>query len=211
MLSVRISAITAVLLSGSIVNAQTEDTSECLAIKDDIPRLACYDAALKYVKDDAGVVEVEAETPIATGQHWRLTEENSALDDRTDIWLSVTSKNTEGNSIGSPIRATLFMRCMENKTNVLIGFDRYTTDNQNVRFRLDDTPVQSQWMETMRGGDGIGVWSGGPAIPLIKKFLGHSKLVIGYNTYTGPVEFEFDISGLDQRIEPLANSCGWKP
>lgn len=100
---------------------------------------------------------------------------------------------------------------MENKTNVLIGFDRYTTENQNVKYKLDDEPVQKQWMETMRGGDGIGIWSGARAIPFIRKMFGKESLVIAYDTYTGPVEFTFDISGLRARIDALAKGCEWKP
>lgn len=100
---------------------------------------------------------------------------------------------------------------MENKTNVLIGFDRYTTDDQNVRYRLDDEPVRKQWMTTMRGGDGVGIWSGSRAIPFIKQMFGKDSLVVAYDTYSGPVEFSFNISGLRARIEPLAENCQWTP
>lgn len=138
-------------------------------------------------------------------------EEGSALENRKDAWLSVISENTEGNSIGSRIRATLFIRCMENKTNLLIAFDRYTTDNQNMRYKLDDGPIQKQWVEVMRGGDGIGIWSGSRAIPFVKTMFGKERMVIAYNTYSGPVEFTFNISGLRSRIDKVANACGWAP
>jgi type VI secretion system protein VasI len=178
----------------------------------------CYDKQTGYggqkvepEKKENVVAAAPTAAPERNGSQWRYSEERSALDNRKDVWLSVTSKNTEGNAIGSPIRATLWLRCMENKTNVLIGFDRYTTDNQNVRFKLDEDAVQKQWMETMRGGDGIGIWSGGRAIPFIKKLFGKESLVLAYDTYTGPVEFTFDVSGVKDRIAPLAEECGWAP
>lgn len=100
---------------------------------------------------------------------------------------------------------------MNNRTNVLVGFDRYTTDDQSVRYRLDDGPVAQQWMQPMRGGEGIGIWSGARAIPFTRQLFGKERLVVGYNTYRGPVEFTFPVSGLRARIAPLATSCNWTP
>lgn len=184
----------------------------------DYIRLMCYDKETGYsktkdVKEEKEDIAVVAPKPVAKpdGKQWRYTEERSALDNRTDVWLSVLSNNTEGNSIGSPIRATLWLRCMENKTNVIIGFDRYTTDDQNVRYRLDDETIQKQWMEPLRSGDGIGIWSGSRAIPFIKKMYGKERMAIAYDTFSGPVEFTFDISGVRERIEPLAKACEWTP
>lgn len=202
------------------VGAEEDGFVDCHAMSTNYIRLMCYDKKTGYSKPKADEPEeqkVTAATVPATpkpepqGKQWRYTDETSALDDRKDVWLSVNSKNTEGNAIGSPTRATLWVRCMENRTNLLIGFERYTTDNQSVKFRLDDGSIQTQWMETMRGGDGIGIWSGSRAIPFIKNMFGKETMVIAYNTYTGPVEFTFDISGLRERIEPLASACNWKP
>ncbi len=197
-----------------------EDTllEKCHTISTDDVRLTCYDNASGYLKstpDQPDEIVTEATSVVPDekldGKQWQYTDETSALDSRKDVWLSLISNNTEGNSIGSPIRATLWVRCMQNKTNLLIGFDRYTTDNQNIKYKLDDGPVQKQWMETMNGGDGIGIWSGSRAIPFIKKMFSKDNLVVSYNTYTGPVEFSFDISGLRERIDPLATACQWKP
>ena len=210
--------IAAVIFIPSAVFCAEERFGKCHQMSTDYIRLMCYDSETGY----AGVANKLAETEQVTtseeeppeepsGKQWAYSEENSALDNRKDVWLSVISENKEANSIGSPIRATLWVRCMENRTNVLIGFDRYTTDNQSVRYKLDDGPVKKQWMETMRGGGGIGIWSGGRAIPFTRQMFDKERLVIAYDTYTGPVEFTFDISGLRDRIEPLASACEWSP
>jgi type VI secretion system protein VasI len=210
--------ISAFLVFPLVVIADEKRFETCHQMSTDYIRLMCYDTETGFSKNDGDTEKkdevAEAEPKPTTkpdGVQWRYSEERSALDDRKDVWLSVTSKNTEGNAIGSPIRATLWLRCMENKTNVLINFDRYTTENQNVRYRFDDQSVQKQWMETMRGGDGIGIWSGSRAIPFVKKMFGKERMVTAYNTYSGPVEFTFDISGVQARIEPLAKECGWTP
>ena len=206
----------AAIVAASGVYGDEQEFENCHQMSTDYIRLMCYDKQTGF-KDSELETEKEEDPaePVANtepdGSQWRYSEERSALDNRKDVWLSITSKNTEGNTIGSPIRATLWLRCMENKTNALIGFDRYTTDNQNVRFKLDEDSVQKQWMETMRGGDAIVIWSGSRAIPFIKKLFGQEPLVFASDTYTGPVEFTFDVSGVRERIEPLAKECGWAP
>lgn len=198
----------------SVALASEDLAAQCHQLSNGIKRLACYDEQTSYgVALPAPEVskEITAALPAPDGKQWRLWDEKSALDGRKDVWLSVASENTEGNSIGSPTNATLTLRCMKDRTNVLIGFRRYTTDNQNVMYRLDDEGVGKHWMEVMRGGDGIGIWSGTRAIPFIRKMLEKERLVVGYETYTGPVEFTFDISGIENRIQPLAKACGWKP
>lgn len=202
----------------SITAAQEEKFENCHKLSTDYIRLMCYDKETGYNKTNSPTEKTEKTpeskaVPIAKaeGKQWRYLEEGSALENRKDAWLSVISENTEGNSIGSPIRATLFIRCMENKTNLLIAFDRYTSDNQNMRYKLDDGPIQTQWVEVMRGGDGIGIWSGSRAIPFVKKMFDKTRMVIAYNTYSGPVEFSFNISGLRSRIDKVANACGWTP
>ncbi len=215
----KFSILAAISLFPAVAAANEPQFEECHKMSTGYIRLMCYDKETGYNNKSGTTSEARDKAAEAApsspsesaGTHWRYSQEQSALDNRKDVWLSVTSKNTEGNSIGSPIRAILWLRCMQNKTNVLIGFDRYTTDNQNVRYKFDDEAVKKQWMEASRGGDGIGIWSGARAIPFIRQMFGKKRMVIAYNTYSGPVEFTFDISGVRARIEPLAKECEWTP
>ena len=179
----------------------------CHAEQDETARLACYDLRTGFtaVSDDGD------DTPeVAGGLQWLATEKTSGLDDRTDIWLSVNSNASQPNQIGRPERATLWVRCMGNKTNLFITFNDFTTDNQNVRYKIDDNPVRKVWMVHMQGGKGIGIWSGGAAIPFIRKLLDAETMVVAYKSYSNlNLEFDFDISGLRARIDPLAASCQW--
>lgn len=204
----------ALVLVGSTAAAEQNGKHRCHSYNETNARLACYDNLTNY---SAAKVETKTSdssatsTQAATGKQWKADSESSVLDGREDVWLSVSSQNTEPNAIGSPIRAYFYVRCMENRTNAFISFDRFTTDDQNVKYRIDKKPVTKIWMEAMRGGEGIGIWSGGKAIPFVKKLFGHEKLAISYDTYTGPVEFVFDVSGLKNRIGDLAKSCQWSP
>jgi len=196
----------------------------CLDIKSDTKRLECYDSVAGFQAEatertrqftfpkTALKTDQAADAPAESqGDQWREAQKQSALDGRKDVWLSVKSKNSQPNVVGAPERAILWVRCMENTTNIFVTFERYTSDNQNVRYRIDQQPVQTKWMQTMRGGDGIGLWSGSSAIPFVRKLFNHNDFVVSYDTYTGPVEFEFDISGLRDRISSLARSCQWDP
>jgi type VI secretion system protein VasI len=178
----------------------------------------CYDKSTGYTKPAAQASPSADSAPAIIsgieeqeGKQWVLSTEKSALHDREDVFLVVRSTNMEGNQIGSPERASLWLACKENITNVVIGFSRYTADDQTVAYKLDAGSVQEQWMEIARGGEGIGLWSGSRAIPFIKQMLDKATLIVGYDTYSGSVEFTFNVSGLNSQIGPLATACGWEP
>lgn len=195
-----------------------EEFEHCHTITAASDRLTCYDLqsgfAVAYAKTHAQALQLSDAIDVAarmpSGDQWQLSSDFSALEDRNDIWLSVPSQNTEPSAaIGSAAYATLWLRCVEETTSMFVGFRRYTTDNQDVKFRLDRGKVQSEFMLARKGGEGIGLWNGETSIPFIRKMLGRDRLVIAYETYSGPVEFVFDISGLDQRLKPLAEECNW--
>lgn len=194
--------------------AQADRFADCHTLSDTDKRLACYDDMTGFQPANATkqIPRTDAVPPSSIGQQWTYSDEDSALDGRKDVWLSVESQNTQPNQIGGPESATLWVRCMKNSTNAFVAFNSYTSDNQTARYRFDDEKVRSIWMETMNGGDGIGLWSGGRAIPFIKSMFGKEKLVVGYNSYSSNnLEFTFDISGLRARIAPLAAACHWTP
>lgn len=199
---------------GSLAYAEVDDVldnsrfSDCHGFAEDTERLQCYDEKTGFV----AVIETAEDEAIEDGSQWSLETETSALDGRTDVWLRVTSENTQPNQIGRATRAHFWVRCMQNRTNAFITFESYTSRNQQVRYKLDDKPIQSVWMETMDGGLGIGIWSGNRAIPFVRGLFGASEMVVGYASFSDRnLEFTFDISGLRQRIEVLAESCEWTP
>ncbi|MFG6645553.1 type VI secretion system-associated protein TagO, partial [Sulfitobacter sp. 1A09149] len=203
-------------VSAQAGHAQTDEPKSCHTLSDLERRLSCYDEATGYApqeptEEEAPEVVASVATPPQGGQ-WIYSNEESALDGRKDVWLSVLSENTQGNQINRPEKARLWVRCMQDSTNIFITFNNYTTDNQTVRYRLDEDGMKTIWMETMNGGEGIGIWSGGRAIPMIKSIFGKEKLVLGYSSYSSNnLEFTFDVSGLRARIDPLAESCHWQP
>ena len=199
-----IAAITVISVTSA---AGAQESNSCHGIADGAERLSCYD-------EQTGFAATAAEE-VAGGEgggQWLFQEETSGIDGRRDVWLSVMSQNTQPGTLGRQGSARLWVRCMQNSTNVFITFNAYTTDDQQVRYRLDDRAAASVYMETMRGGDGIGIWSGGRAIPFARSLFDANTLLVEYSSYehTG-LEFEFDVSGLRERIGPLAEACNWRP
>lgn len=187
-----------------------EQPNSCHALSNTTQRLECYDKSTGY---DYPVAKPQDETttPLPDGKQWNVDIKGSALDDRKDVYMRVTSDQVQPTGYGNTSHAFLYVRCMKNSTNAFITFDSYTSDNQSVKYRLDDGSTKKIWMETMNGGDGIGIWSGARAIPFIKSLLDKKKLVVAYGSYSNAnIEFSFDISGLRAKIEPLATSCSWK-
>lgn len=233
MLNKFIFIVTTILVFSSVYPAIADDTDiliearKCSALEGADLRMTCYDAVFRGAgkaiipTEEQGAIsdsstEQSAEQVIdlrnetSPGQQWHFRAKESALDGRKDVWLSISSENTQPNQIGSAEHATLWVRCMDNTTAALIGFNSYVSSGQNVRFRVDKEAVRKIRMEPMAGGDGIGIWSGSRSIPFIKYLFDKSKLVISFDTYSSQgVEFSFDVSGLRERIDPLAAACRW--
>ena len=200
-----------IILYSSSSFAQEGGFASCHGLTDDTARLQCYDQATEYA---APVEAPAADTMIGPSETvvsvWQVKEEKSQLEDRTDVWLSVASDNTQPNQIGQPELAGLYIRCMDNATNAFIVFNDYTSDDQTVKYKTDDGDLQSIWMQTMNGGQGIGVWSGSKSITFIKSLYGKQKLVLAYDSYSNHnLEFVFRIDGLEDKIGVVSEACGW--
>lgn len=198
------------MLLPTLASAEESPLNQCHSLTNNEERLVCYDTASGYAATIAPAPsEAEADEPAAISQ-WHHEEEKSQLEDRTDIWLVVASENTQPNQIGQPENANFVLRCMDNTTSAFVIFNNYTSDNQSVKFRTDDDPVEKVWMEVMNGGEGIGIWSGGKAIPFIKGLFEKNKLVVAYDSYSNHnLEFVFNVTGLQDEIGKLSETCAW--
>lgn len=111
--------------------------------------------------------------------------------------------------------ATLYVRCLENTTSVFISTSCHLTSSQytdygDVDIRLDDSPARTISMDSSTSNDSLGLWSGGRAIPFIKTMIGKDVMLARFTPYAeSPVTARFQISGLDEAIKPLRESCGW--
>lgn len=187
----------AMLGSSFIFNAAADTGGElCTSIANDNDRLKCYDAAFKPPK---------AKTNSSKIGKWNISETINPLDDTKRVILDVESST--GRSRWGKV-PTLILRCQSNKTEMYILWDDYLgRDSQPVTIRVDSQgAVTLDWALST---DSKATFAPQP-ITLLKELLNSSKFIaqtIPYNS--NPVTAVFDISGLDEAIKPLRETCNW--
>ncbi len=197
------------ILCATLAIAATGATAqECIEIQDSDARLACYDAA-------AGFVSTIEPDPSPPG-NWKVGFDTSALRDTRDVYLSTSADTaTTCRSFGGGSNIpTLFLRCQENTTSLVIGSNcQMVSGHSNygrVDFRIDAEPAGRMNMQESTTNTALGLWRGREAIPFIRRLLGKDKLLVRFIPFNqNPQEFTFDISGLDEAIAPLREECNW--
>lgn len=179
--------------------------ARCLTIGNSLDRLACYD-------QEAGYGPEVREEAIGTGD-WRVRSETSKIDDTTNVWVSLLSED----QTSCPYKSgnhSIHMACRENSTNLWIHFgDCFMSSIQGkgrVTYRLDSDKAQTQNFRESNNNMALGLWSGGQAIPFIKKMMGHDRLIVRATPFSdSTVTAEYRISGLEEAVRPLREACNW--
>lgn len=179
---------------------------DCISIEDDGRRLACFDLAF-------GVKMVEKPSVTDAGK-WRVSKETSAMTDDTSVFLTVISDNEVRGRYDNSGPALLVLRCRENTTSALFTFNgHFMSDIQGkgkIEYRLDDHRMTSIYATVSNDNEALGLWSGGKAIPWIKKLLSKEQLIVRATPYSeSSVTATFDIRGIDNVIGDLRETCNW--
>lgn len=192
-------------IAPTIVSAE-----ECAAIATDLDRLACYDK-------ESGRTPVSVPLPIteSTTGKWQVDIKKSDFEDTTDVYMILeTEEPVSCGGYGAPQKASLVLRCMENKSAVYItgkchlasGFQGYG----KVDIRLDEQKSFTRDMDASTDNSALGHFSGGQAIPLMKQMLGKQKMLARFTPFNeNAVSVSFDLNGIDDAIKPLREECGW--
>lgn len=182
------------------------DPAACGKISRDLDRLACYDAAIGLTPE---------QTTLQTDSKWTVRVEKSDFEDTTDVYLSLQSDEPLScGRFGSPQRANLLLRCMENTTAIYIGTNCHLTSGHggygNVDVRLDDEKAFTASMQDSTDNKALGFWSGGRSIPFIKRMIGKERMIVRFTPFSeSPTTATFSIAGLDEDIAPLRSACKW--
>lgn len=145
---------------------------------------------------------------------WIVSEDKSAFDDSRTVILSVESDDNIRGHFGPPGPASLYLRCMENRTVAyLVLNDLFLSDIQGfgkVEYRIDDGKAASVSMTASTDNKALGLWSGGSSIPFIEKLIRGERAVFRATPFNeSPVEFTVDLAGLETAIAPLRGACSW--
>ncbi|MCB8890239.1 type VI secretion system-associated protein TagO [Vreelandella malpeensis] len=140
------------------------------------------------------------------GSQWQTEEHH---DDELDLHFVVLKTPAIG--LAQP---TLVFRCFEDTTVAYFNlFDQEETGTFEFdapTLRLDDQEAETFEMQAIDDGHALGFWEGADAIPFIEGLFGANRLELDITPSEGDViEATFNIEGLEERIEPIRQACGW--
>lgn len=202
--------ISAAFLSLGTVTYAASLGDECVHLSDDNLRLACFDRTYSVVTEPTPAEQV---TESKTTGAWVVSNDRSPIDDSETVTLHLLSNSDIRGRFGAPGPMDMLIRCKENTTSIFFIFNGlFMSDHQHgrVTYRIDDLKAQSVQTNESTDHQALGLWNGGRSIPIIKKMLGHDKLIIRATPLSeSPVTGEFNISGIENVLEPLRATCNW--
>jgi len=79
-----------------------------------------------------------------------------------------------------------------------------------VTYRIDTAKAQKKEFTESTDHEALGLWNGGSAIPWIKAMFGGARMYVEATPFSESAVSDFmPISGLEEAIKPLRESCGW--
>lgn len=164
----------------------------------------CYDT--NYTGEVAGGED--------TGSRWRSSSNTNPLDDTKTLIASIEADAQE-----APLRnnVTLMIRCQSNKTELYVDWNDYLGDDsrdvysdwKRVTVRVGDLPARQQrWGIST---DSEATFAPASAIGLIRQMVNEDRLVLQTTPYNeSPVTAVFNLEGMRDAVEPIAEECNWQ-
>lgn len=198
------SMIAIAIFAGSAISAKA-DIDRCTEIENSLERLACYD-------DEAGFNPEVKEEVVGSGD-WLVRAETSKMDDSENVFLTLYSEE-QTNCPYKSGRHSIQIACRENETNLWVIFGQcFMSSIQGkgrVTYRLDSEKAATRNFRQSNDNMALGLWSGGTAIPFIKKMIGHDRMIIRATPFSdSTVTGEYNIAGLEEAVQPLRDACSW--
>lgn len=184
-----------------IADVSKKEVATCAAINGDLDRLECYDNMAKRHKL-AGLQPVTIKGE-GVG-NWIVESEVNPIDDSKTVNLFLVASSGVAR-FDKPI--SLVARCKSNQTELYINWATYLGQEAFVTSRIGTKKAnKSEWDLS---SDSQATFKRQP-ISMLKEMLGESKLVVQVTPYNeNPSTAVFDITGLDEAIKPLQETCAW--
>lgn len=152
---------------------------------------------------------IATETPLPKIGKWELGSDVSALDDTTSHFIFLEAETSVNAWLDNPIPA-LVIRCENRQYDVYIFADSQlesTLDDEVfTRVRYGDNSPVNLTMSESTTGEAMFFPDGETAV---RNLLPVNRLVVGYTPFNAnPVEAVFDLTGIEEAIQPLFDACG---
>ncbi|MGM0422336.1 MAG: type VI secretion system-associated protein TagO [Pseudomonadota bacterium] len=146
---------------------------------------------------------------------WQKHTDISPIDDSKNVTLSNEAESKVQYDGYRSYRPVLFVRCKENKTDVIVSVDKMIDPIRDSNFneyavaelRLDKKKAQKMRFSISTDGDSYFFRN---PIPYIKKMMDSDTLVMRYQPYRdNNYTITFDLTGLGDEITELREACNW--
>ena len=152
-------------------------------------------------------------TATETRAGWRFEARPSRLSpDWTDQLLWTGAVNETQGLGGAPVRPVLLLRCRQGGMAVVFDFGVFVGGGTvRIEYRIGSGNVLAGDVTVAPDGRRFGVWQRDRAIGFIKALFGQPQLRLRVDPPAGdPLIAAFDLSGLEDAVRPLQESCGWE-
>jgi len=176
----------------------------CRDITSMLTRVQCYDRAV----DDFNLKTLEETAVGDTPGKWKVAFEESPINGKQNVYLSLPANEYIMNPAGKFIRPSIVLRCMEGKT------EGYTVWNQPLGLKEipvttrigEQDAVESQWLLSL---DKEGAFIPDPQ-KLALQMIGQKTFFIKvWPNGANPLQAVFDIRGLETAAQALSKACHW--
>ena len=123
------------------------------------------------------------------------------------VFLMIDANETTRNSIGSPEKATIVVRCQGPKKDLYLTTPTYNGRSSTVFVRWDDGAVERQYWG--RSSDGTAFFTKTPGA-FLKKMTEYKRLVLGWNPYNKTkTAVSFDLTANMPDIKEMITRCNF--
>jgi len=206
------------VFSVSPLYSQDAEGKACSVINKHWDRLACYD---KIFRSENTVIQQtitkqnSPETkPEELKLNWKPFIERSKIDDSKSVFFTTISIGSFSTKYNKNQKVKFTLRCLENRTSAYFNFgSEYMSDVSGygeITLRKDKAKATTKSFSVSTDNSALGLWEGSLAIPFIKSLKGGESLLIQFTPVNDNRQIViFDISGIEDVIPTLANSCNW--
>ena len=123
------------------------------------------------------------------------------------VFLMIDATETTPNSVGTPEKATIVVRCQGSKKDLYLSTPTYNGRSSTVFVRWDDGAVEQQYWG--RGSDGTAFFTKTPG-PFLRKMTEYKRLVLGWNPYNKvKTAVSFDLTSNMSDIKEMITRCNF--
>lgn len=182
------------------------DIAKCSADKNNVTRLACYDALAPKAR---------AQDPAKSSSSvskWQVRTETSQIDDSKNVIITLDAETPIQGWPSKRFLPELHIRCKERRTEAYIvtGMSptvEYGVDTATVTLRLDKQPAFKIAASKSTDGEALFLPN---ASALAKRIAGAETMLFQFIPFNSSGQMTtFDVRGLSEALKPVREACRW--